>query len=74
MISLFFICSMTASLTLIPKANAQTLSPGKIDIQTYAFVHCGPNPVDVGQTLTVGFWINMPPPTASGHTAIDMPA
>ena len=65
-ISIFFILSMTASMTLIPNANAQTLAPGKIDIQTYAFIHCGPDPVGVGQTLTVGFWLNIPPPTASG--------
>jgi len=62
--SVFFILSMTASMVLIPNASAQTAAPG--NIQTYAFITAGPNPCGVGQTLTVGFWLSMPPPTAGG--------
>ena len=60
-ISTFFILSMIASLTLIPNANAQALAPGKIDIKTYAYVAANPNPAGVGQTINIGFWLDIPP-------------
>ncbi len=66
-ISIFFIISMTASLMLIPNANAQTLAPGKIDIPTYSYIVVAPNPAGVGQTINVDFWVDQPPPTASGN-------
>jgi hypothetical protein len=36
-------------------------------IPTYSFIVVSPNPVGVGQTVNVNFWINMPPPTASAQ-------
>jgi hypothetical protein len=66
-ISIFFILSMTASLTLIPNANAQTLAPGKIDIQTYAYVAANPGPAGVGQTINIGFWLDIPPLDANAQ-------
>ncbi len=35
-------------------------------IQMYAFINVGPNPAGLGQTVTVGFWLNEPPMTANG--------
>jgi hypothetical protein len=62
-ISIFFMLSMTASMTLIPNANAH--SP-PWNIPTYAYIEVNPNPAGVGQTVNVGFWMALPPPTASG--------
>ncbi|MGA2681733.1 MAG: PQQ-binding-like beta-propeller repeat protein [Candidatus Bathyarchaeia archaeon] len=55
--------SMLTSMMLIPSAKAH--SP-PFNIQTYAFVNVAPDPAGVGQTVTVGFWIDQPPPTANG--------
>ena len=62
-ICILFILSMTASTMLIPNAKAHT---PPFNIQTYAFVNVAPNPAGVGQTVTIGFWIDQPPPTANG--------
>ena len=35
-------------------------------ISTYAFIVASPNPVGVGQTAYVNFWIDKVPPTAIG--------
>jgi hypothetical protein len=32
---------------------------------TYSFIAAAPNPVGIDQTVTVNFWVNLPPPTAS---------
>ena len=36
-------------------------------IPTYSFIVVSPNPVGVGQSVNVNFWINQPPPTASAQ-------
>jgi outer membrane protein assembly factor BamB len=48
---------------LIPNASAH--SP-PWNIPTYAYIEVNPNPAGVGQTVNVGFWMALPPPTASG--------
>ena len=53
--------SVGASTILLPSANAHT-PPWQI--QLFAFVNVGPNPAGLGQTVTVGFWLNEPPMTA----------
>ena len=55
--------SMGASTLLIPNTSAH--SP-PWTILTSSFIHVAPNPTGLGQTVTVGFWVNEPPPTASG--------
>ena len=55
--------SMTASITLMPSAFGH--NPGW-NIPTIAFITVGTNPVGVGQEVNIGFWLNQPPPTASG--------
>ena len=55
--------SMTASMILIPNANAH--SP-RWNLVTYAFLNVAPNPAGVDQTVNIGMWIDIPPPTANG--------
>jgi hypothetical protein len=62
LIALFLTFSMTASTMLIPNANAHT---PRWNIPTEAFVNVAPNPAGVGQEVTIGFWLNEPPPTSS---------
>ena len=49
-IALFFILSMTASLILIPNANAHTPA---WQIPTYAYINVAPNPVGVNQSVSI---------------------
>ncbi len=55
--------SMGASTMLIPNANAHT-PPWQIKM--IAFMNAAPNPAGLGQTITLGFGLNEPPPTAGG--------
>ena len=55
--------SMTASLMLIPTANAHT---PPWTVPTYCFINVAPNPIGVGQTISITFWIDLVPPTAEG--------
>jgi hypothetical protein len=61
MIALLLTFSMTASMALIPSASAH--SPAW-QIQLFAFINVAPNPAGIGQTVTLGFWLNEPPMTA----------
>jgi len=53
--TILFIFSMTASLTLIPNAKAQSSSPV---VSSYAYIAAFPSPVGVGQTVTVDMWLS----------------
>ena len=63
LIALFLTMSMGASTIVVPTAIAH--SP-PLNIQLFAFCNVAPNPVGVGQSVNVGFWLNEPPMTASG--------
>jgi outer membrane protein assembly factor BamB len=63
-IAVLLMLSIFASMMLIGNANAHT--PPWEKIPTYSYIHVGPNPVGVGQTVSVIFWINIYPPTAAG--------
>ena len=54
-ISMFFIFSMTASIMLIPNANAHTPA---WSIPTFAYIAATPNPIGVGQTATISLWLS----------------
>ncbi len=54
-ISILFIFSMTASMMLIPSANAHTPA---WTIPTYAFITVSPNPIGVGQQAYVIMWLD----------------
>src|SRR5271169_2912948 len=61
-ISLFFILSMSASLTLLPSASAH--SP-PWQITDVAHINAQPSPIGVGQTETIIFWAAQPLPNAA---------
>jgi hypothetical protein len=63
MIALILTTSMSAILLLQP-TSAHTPA---WQIPTYMFVSVSPNPIGVGQTVNVNFWVNCPPPTASAQ-------
>jgi len=59
LIALFLTLSMTASIILQPTVNAHTPPD---TIISYAYISAAPNPVGVGQTIAVSFWIDYPLP------------
>jgi hypothetical protein len=61
--ALFLMFAMTFSLVALPSANAHT---PPWTVKTFAFIEVNPNPVGVGQTAYVNFWIDCVPPTAIG--------
>jgi hypothetical protein len=63
LIALLLTFSMTASMALLPNASAS--SPPQ-NIPTYAFINVAPDPAGLGQTVNIGMWLDIPPPTASG--------
>jgi hypothetical protein len=63
LIALFLMFAMTFSLVALPAANAHTPA---WNIQLIAFCNVAPDPVGLGQSVNIGFWLNEPPPTAGG--------
>jgi len=61
-ISLFFILSMSASLTLLPSASAHTPPWQITDV---AHINAQPDPIGVGQPVTIIFWAAQPLPNAA---------
>ncbi len=59
-IAILFMFSMTASMVLIPNAKAQTTT-----IKTYAYINVAPNPVGVGQPVSVDMWLSRVLPGAA---------
>ncbi len=62
-IAILLMLSMTASLVLLPSANAHTPS---WNVPTYTYISVAPDPIGVGQTAIVVFWVDKLPPTAAG--------
>jgi hypothetical protein len=63
-ITLMTMTSIAILLLATLNANAQP-DPGKISIPTWAFITVAPNPIGAGQTVTLNFFLNQPPPTAN---------
>ena len=66
LVAIIFVAILTISIgasLLLPNANAHT---PPWSIPTYAYVNVAPNPAGLGQTVTIGMWIQIPPPTAAG--------
>ena len=59
--AVFFIISMSGSLMLIPNVAAHNPS---LNIPTESYINVAPNPIGLGQAVTVNFWLMEPPPTA----------
>ena len=62
-IALILMIAMVTSIFAVPLANAHDPA---WTVPTYAFISVEPNPVGVGQTAYVNFWIDKVPPTAEG--------
>ena len=62
-IAALLLISMSTSIILIPTSYAHT-PPWQVP--TYMYVSVSPNPIGVGQTVNVNFWVNIPPPTQLG--------
>jgi hypothetical protein len=62
LIACFFMLSIVA---IIPIQNVNAHAPAW-NVASYAFINAAPDPVGVGQTVTIGFGLTMPPPTANG--------
>ncbi len=60
---MLLILTFAVSLIALPAANAHTPA---LSIPTWAYLNIAPNPVGVDQTAYVNFWLDKPPPTASG--------
>jgi hypothetical protein len=52
-------------IAVLPFANAHTPA---WTIPTYSYITVDPNPIGLGQDVFVVFWVNRPPPTATGIT------
>jgi outer membrane protein assembly factor BamB len=63
MIALFLMLTITATLVILPVANAHDPA---WTIPTYAYVAAAPNTVGVGQYTLIIMWIDWVPPTAGG--------
>ena len=61
LIALILTISIGTSMTLLPNANAHTPA---WTIPTISYINVAPNPAGLGQTVTVNFWLQEPPPTA----------
>jgi len=61
MIALILMLTIAVTLVALPAANAHT---PRWTLKTWAFLSVQPNPIGVGQTAFVNFWIDKTPPTA----------
>jgi hypothetical protein len=62
LIALILTISMSASIVLLPTANAHT---PPWTIISYAYVVAAPNPVGKGQTVSITLWVDTPLPNAA---------
>ena len=62
--ALLLVLSTAVSITQLPTAKAHSPS---WSISTFSFCSVSPDPIGVGQTVNVNFWVGIPPPTASGQ-------
>ena len=65
LIALILLLTVSAIMASIPTSKAQQ-GPPLTNVPTYAFLTVEPNPVGVGQTVSVGFWLDKAPATAAG--------
>ncbi len=67
-ISILFVAvlaiSMSTSMILVPNASAHYPA---WTVPTYSFMSVSPDPIGVGQSVNVNFWVNLPPPSANAQ-------
>jgi hypothetical protein len=62
-IALLIVTLLAISIGTSALANAHTPA---WNIPTYCYVSVAPNPAGIGQLVTIGMWVQIPPPTAAG--------
>ncbi|MCW3996357.1 MAG: PQQ-like beta-propeller repeat protein [Candidatus Bathyarchaeota archaeon] len=62
LIAVIMIVTVAVPFLSMPTTNAADT------IKTYAYVTATPSPAGVGQTVSIVFWLNWPPPSAAGTT------
>lgn len=66
-IAIFLTLSMAVS-TLLPSTLGQVTFPPGFPVPTYAYISVGPNPIGVGQTATINFFLASPMETGERPT------
>jgi len=66
-IALILVLTFAASLVALPIVSAHD---PPWTVSTYAFISVAPNPVGVGQTAYVNFWLDKVPPTSIGSWGV----
>ena len=62
--AMFLILTISSTIFALPSANAH--DPGW-NVPTFAFISFAPNPVGVGQTVSVSYWLDKMPPGGAGN-------
>jgi hypothetical protein len=62
-LAIIIIALLTSSMGTAALANAHTPA---WQITTWAYCSVAPNPAGLGQPVTIGMWVQIPPPTAAG--------
>ena len=65
MMTILIAVILTLSIATIALPDTTAHNPPQ-GILTSSFIHVAPDPAGLGQTVTIGFWVNEPPPTANG--------
>jgi hypothetical protein len=68
-IALVLMLTMSATLIALPVVNAHT---PPWSIKTYGFISAAPNPVGLGQTIFINFWVHMPAPNVDYLNGLDV--
>src|SRR3972149_5337993 len=62
LIALFLMSAMAISLVALPTANAHTPT---WNVPSFAYLVTAPNPVGVGQRVSIMMWVDLPMPNAA---------
>ncbi len=58
--------ALSAVVAILPMASVDAHTPPWTN-PTYSFISVSPDPIGIGQTVNVNFWVNLPPPTANAQ-------
>jgi hypothetical protein len=65
-LTVFLIVLLSASIGTMALSSFASAHKPAWNIPTYSYVSVAPNPAGLGQLVTVGMWVQIPPPTAAG--------
>jgi outer membrane protein assembly factor BamB len=64
LIALLLMLAITSTIVILPTANAHD---PVWNVPTFAFISIAPNPVGVGQTVSISYWLDKLPPGGAGN-------